>query len=191
MVYYARDVFGNADLMGLLSIAGMLPIMVVSPFCPALFKKFGKRNTMLAGMVISAVSSALILINPKNLVLYLALSLIKSCGSAPLMSAMYTMAGDIVDYTQWKHGVRTEGIATSVNSIGMKLGTGFGSAILGWMLAWGKYDRTLAVQPDSAITAMIFVSVVLPIIIYSTAAIVLIFWDLEKYQPEITKYLTK
>lgn len=191
MVYYARDVFGNADLMGLLSIAGMLPIMVVSPFCPALFKKFGKRNTMLAGMVISAVSSALILINPKNLVLYLALSLIKSCGSAPLMSAMYTMAGDIVDYTQWKHGVRTEGIATSVNSIGMKLGTGFGSAILGWMLAWGKYDRTLAVQPDSAITAMIFVSVVLPIIIYSTAAIVLIFWDLEKYQQEITKYLTK
>ena len=73
----------------------------------------------------------------------------------------------------------------------MKLGTGFGSAILGWMLAWGKYDRTLTVQPDSAITAMIFVSVVLPIIIYSTAAIVLIFWDLEKYQPEITKYLTK
>ena len=190
MVYYARDVFGNADLMGLLSIAGMLPIMLFSPFCPALFKRFGKRNTMLVGMIISAIASALILINPKNLILYLTLSLIKSTGSAPLMSAMYTMAGDIVDYTQWKHGIRTEGIATSVNSIGMKLGTGFGSAILGWMLAWGKYDSALSAQPDSAITAMIIVSVVIPIIIYATAALVLCFWDLEKYQKQISTMLT-
>ena len=44
MVYYARDVFGNADLMGLLSIAGILPIMIVSPFCPVLFKKFGNNT---------------------------------------------------------------------------------------------------------------------------------------------------
>ena len=190
MVYYARDVFGNADLMGLLSIAGMLPIMLFSPFCPALFKRFGKRNTMLVGMIISAIASALILINPKNLILYLTLSLIKSTGSAPLMSAMYTMAGDIVDYTQWKHGIRTEGIATSINSIGMKLGTGFGSAILGWMLAWGKYDSALSAQPDSAITAMIIVSVVIPIIIYATAALVLCFWDLEKYQKQISTMLT-
>lgn len=190
MVYYARDVFGNADLMGLLSIAGMLPIMLFSPFCPALFKRFGKRNTMLVGMIISAIASALILINPKNLILYLTLSLIRSTGSAPLMSAMYTMAGDIVDYTQWKHGIRTEGIATSVNSIGMKLGTGFGSAILGWMLAWGKYDSALSAQPDSAITAMIIVSVVIPIIIYATAALVLCFWDLEKYQKQISTMLT-
>lgn len=191
MVYYARDVFGNADLMGLLSIAGMLPIMLFSPFCPALFKRFGKRNTMLVGMIIAAAASALILVNPKNLILYLTLSLIKSTGSAPLMSAMYTMAGDIVDYTQWKHGVQTEGIATSVNSIGMKLGTGFGSAILGWMLAWGKYDSTLSVQPDSAITAMIIVSVAIPVIIYATAALVLCFWDLEKYQKQISTMLTR
>lgn len=191
MVYYARDVLGNADLMGLLSLSSILPIMIASPFCPSLFKRFGKRNTMLIGMIVSALASALILVDPRNLILYLILSVIKSCGSAPLMSAMYTMAGDIVDYTQWKHGVRTEGIATSVNSIGMKLGTGLGSAILGWMLAWGKYDRTLTIQPDSAIAAMIFVSVVLPIFIYGTAAIVLMFWNLEKYQEEITDYLIK
>lgn len=190
MVYYARDVFGNADLMGLLSLSGILPIMLFSPVCPALFKRFGKRNTMLVGMIIAAIASALILINPTNLAFYIILSLIKSTGSAPLMSAMYTMAGDIVDYTQWKHGIRTEGIATSVNSIGMKLGTGLGSAILGWMLAWGKYDSSLAVQPDSAINAMIFVSVGLPIIIYGTAALVLAFWDLEKYQNDITDFLT-
>lgn len=191
MVYYAKDVLGNANLMGLLSLAGILPIMIFSPICPMLFAKFGKRNSMLVGMIIATVASAMILLNPKNLVFYLSLSFIKAAASAPLMSAMYTLAGDIVDYTQWKHGVRTEGIATSVNSIGMKLGTGVGSAILGWLLAWGNYSKELVVQPESAITAMIIVAVVLPIIIYGTAAIVLCFWNLEKYQDEIKSFIQK
>jgi GPH family glycoside/pentoside/hexuronide:cation symporter len=190
MVYYARDIMGNANLMGLLSIAGIVPIMLGSPFCPALFKRFGKRNTMFYGMILAAVCSALKLVNPTNLVWYLVFSFITSLGSAPLMSAMYTLAGDIVDYNQWKHGVRTEGIATSVNSIGMKVGTGLGSALLGWLLAWGHYDAALAQQPASAIRAMIIVAIVIPIVIYATAAIVLAFWDLEKYQSEILAFLS-
>lgn len=189
MVYYARDIMGNANLMGLLSIAGIVPIMLGSPFCPVLFKRFGKRNTMFYGMILAAVCSSLKLIQPTNLIWYLVFSFITSLGSAPLMSAMYTLAGDIVDYNQWKHGVRTEGIATSVNSIGMKVGTGLGSALLGWLLAWGHYDAALAQQPDSALRAMIIVAVVIPIVIYATAAIVLAFWDLEKYQDQIVAFL--
>ena len=189
MVYYARDIMGNANLMGLLSIAGIVPIMLGSPFCPALFKRFGKRNTMFYGMILAAVCSGLKLIHPTDLIWYLVFSFITSLGSAPLMSAMYTLAGDIVDYNQWKHGVRTEGIATSVNSIGMKVGTGLGSALLGWLLAWGHYDAALVQQPDSALRAMIIVAVVIPIVIYATAAIALAFWDLEKYQDQIVAFL--
>lgn len=191
MIYYARDVFGNADLMGLMSISSMIPIMIGSPFCPLLLKKFGKRNVMMAGMIISTISGLLMLLNPTNLILYMSLSVIKSFGSAPLLSAMYTLAGDIVDYNQWKHGIRTEGIATSVNSMGMKLGTGLGSALLGWLLEWGKYDKTLTTQPASAIQAMIIIAIVIPIIIYIVSAIALGFWDLEKYQNQVTEYLNK
>lgn len=191
MIYYARDVLGNENLMGLLSMSGMIPMLLAMPFVPALFQKFGKRNCMFYGMVLSVICSVLMLINPRNLILYVALSTVKSLGSAPVMSAMYTFAGDIVDYNQWKHGIRTEGIATSVNSIGMKLGTGLGSAMLGWMLAWGKYDASLTAQPDSAITAMIIVAIVIPAVVSLVSAILLYFWDLEKYQPEIIAFLNK
>ena len=121
MIYYARDVMGNENLMGLLSMASMVPLLLTMPFVPALFKKFGKQKPMFTGMVISAACAFLMLLNPRNLVFYLSLSVVKSVVSAPVMSALYTFAGDIVDYNQWKHGIRTEGIATSVNSIGMKL----------------------------------------------------------------------
>lgn len=41
MIYYARDVLGNENLMGLLSMSGMVPLLLAMPFVPALFKKFG------------------------------------------------------------------------------------------------------------------------------------------------------
>lgn len=190
MIYYARDVLGNENLMGLLSMSGMVPLLLAMPFVPALFKKFGKQKPMFVGMVISALCAFLMLLNPKNLMFYVGLSIVKSLASAPVMSAMYTFAGDIVDFNQWKHGIRTEGIATSVNSIGMKLGTGLGSALLGWMLAWGKYDAALAAQPSSAITAMIIVAIVIPALVSLVSAVLLYFWDMEKYQPEIIAYLS-
>ena len=190
MIYYARDVLGNENLMGLLSMSGMVPLLLAMPFVPALFKKFGKQKPMFVGMIISALCAFLMLLNPKNLMFYVGLSIVKSLASAPVMSAMYTFAGDIVDFNQWKHGIRTEGIATSVNSIGMKLGTGLGSALLGWMLAWGKYDAALAEQPSSAITAMIIVAIVIPALVSLVSAVLLYFWDMEKYQPEIIAYLS-
>ena len=190
MIYYARDVLGNENLMGLLSMSGMVPLLLAMPFVPALFKKFGKQKPMFVGMIISALCAFLMLLNPQNLMFYVGLSIVKSLASAPVMSALYTFAGDIVDFNQWKHGIRTEGIATSVNSIGMKLGTGLGSALLGWMLAWGKYDAALAEQPSSAITAMIIVAIVIPALVSLTSAVLLYFWDMEKYQPEIIAYLS-
>ena len=72
----------------------------------------------------------------------------------------------------------------------MKLGTGLGSALLGWMLAWGKYDAALAEQPSSAITAMIIVAIVIPALVSLASAVLLYFWDMEKYQPEIIAYLS-
>ncbi len=73
----------------------------------------------------------------------------------------------------------------------MKLGTGLGSAILGWMLAWGNYSGAASIQPDSAIKAMIIVAIVVPIIIYAIAIVLLMFWNMEKYQPEVTAFIQK
>lgn len=144
---------------------------------------------MMAGSLVSTVAIIVILINPRNTILFLTMSFIRSIGAVPLAAALYTLAGDIVDYNQWKTGIRLEGVTTSINSFGMKLGTGLGSAVLGWVLAWGKYNGSTSVQPDTAITALIIIAVIVPIIINIIAFILLSFWDIEKYQPEIIDFL--
>lgn len=185
MIYLARDVFGDANLYGLINIASLIPMLVVVPFMPALFRKVGKRNAMFYGMILATIIAFLKYVFIGNFMVFTILQFLGSVATCPLCAAMYTLAGDIVDYNQWKHNIRSEGITTSVNSIGMKLGTGLGSAILGWMLAWGQYDGTLATQPQSAITAMIIVATLIPVAVNGIAAVLLGFWDMEKYQDKI------
>ncbi len=190
-LYYARDVLGDVKIYGLMSIVALIPMIICAPIAPILFKKFGKRNTMLGGLILSVGALSLLITNPRSVPMFLILTAVRGIGVSPLNVGSYTLAGDIVDYTDMNTGIRPEGICTAANSMGMKLGTGFGAAMLGWMLAWGKYDASLSVQPESAINAMIVVAVIVPLVLYVIAFILLMVWDLDKYQPEVQEYLKK
>ena len=52
----------------------------------------------------------------------------------------------------------------SCSAIGVKLGGGIGSAIVGWLLAWGNFDGTAAVQPTSAVNVIFFMYAVAPVV---------------------------
>jgi glycoside/pentoside/hexuronide:cation symporter, GPH family len=188
-IYYAKDVLGNGNIFGTLSIMTLLPLIIGMPIAPQLFKKFGKRNVMLYGLAIAIISNALMFINPANAVLLITLTAIRSIGIVPMTVAIFTLASDIVEYNEWKTGIRAEGITTSANVFGMKLGTGIGSALLGWLLAWGHYDGALTTQPQSAITAMIVLQIGVPLIVYILSFILILFWNMEKYQPQIQEYM--
>lgn len=43
-VYYARDVLGDVNLLGLISMVSLAPMLVAMPFVPALFKKMVKER---------------------------------------------------------------------------------------------------------------------------------------------------
>ena len=189
--YYARDVLGDAELMSIMAIITMLPMIAVMPFVPALFNRFGKRKSIMYGLIVATVFSMMILINPRNFILNVVCVIIKSIGTIPLMTAISTLAGDIADYNQMRTGIRSDGVTTSTYSVGVKLGTGLGSAIVAWALAIGHYDGSLAVQASSAINAMIITFAVVPAVIYFIGAILTYFWDIEKYQVEVQAFMAK
>ena len=66
------------------------------------------------------------------------------------------MTTDVVDYGEWKTGIRSEGLVNSCTSFGMKVGCGVGAAIGAWLLTLGHYDGTAAVQPESAVNMIRF-----------------------------------
>ena len=189
--YYARDVLGDGELASVLSIVSMMPMLIAMPFVPVLFNKLGKRKTVMIGLIIGAVASLCILIDPHSVVINAVFLVIKCIGGAPLMAAVATLAGDVTDYNQMRTGIRSEGATTSVYSVGVKLGTGLGGAVVAWALAVGHYDANLAVQPASATTAMIVTLCVIPAVLYIIGAVLMSYWDLEKYQDEIQAFMEK
>jgi GPH family glycoside/pentoside/hexuronide:cation symporter len=190
-VYYARDVLGNVGLFGVLSACTMLPIVLVAPFTPKLFQRFGKRNTILAGFALTIVCGAVQCLFPANVAVAVVTMSVRSLGLGPVMTASSTFPGDIVDYLQWKNGFRAEGIVSSVMSFGSKVGTGLGSAMLGWFLAAGGYAGELPQQPQSVLAAEIGVVVVMPLVLCTLSFIGMWFWNIDKYRPQIDGFLAQ
>jgi GPH family glycoside/pentoside/hexuronide:cation symporter len=179
-IYYARDVLGNAGYFGVLSLASILPMLVAIPILPSVYKKFGKRNAMLVGALASAAGCLLQLLKPDSLPLYLAFALLRGLGSITFSMSIFTLASDIVEADEKKHGFRAEGLVTSANSFGMKVGTGIGSGMVGWMLALGGYNALAEKQAGSAISAMITLQIGIPAVLSLMLALLLAFWNLER-----------
>ncbi|GHU88082.1 MFS transporter [Clostridia bacterium] len=186
-IYYVRDILGDANLYGLVTAIGVAPMLIGVMLMPFFYKKFGKRNVMLLGSVIGTAGCALQLIAPSVLPIYIVGSVVRGFGSIMFSASIFTLASDIVEFSEWKHGIRAEGLVTSVNSFGLKLGTGLGAGLVGWTLSLGKYDANLPAQPDSALASMIILQIGIPLVLSAVQAILLIFWDLEKLRPQIEK----
>ena len=184
-IYYMRDVLGNAELLGIFSLAASIPLICMPPFIPKLFNKFGKRNVMRTGYIIALLAGIIRYFFAKNMMVMLIATPVCTAALLPSWIGAVTLVCDMVDFGEWKNGFRVEGLAASAGSFGTKLGTGLGSAILGWGLAAGKYQAGLAAQSESAINAIIFILNGVPIILNVLAFILMCFWDLEKYSGEV------
>ena len=151
-------------------------------FAPKLFAKYGKRNVLLAAAVIGVAGGLIGYIGAKglNIILVFVSTALHGVSLAPFVAAIFTFASDIIDYLELKTGERYEGLVTSVSSIGSKVGTGLGSAILGWGLAAGKYDGALATQAQSALNAETILLFIVPAIASVVCFIAMWFWDIDK-----------
>lgn len=188
-VYFARDIMGDANLVGVIGLVSLPPMILSAVLAPALYKKFGKRNVMMAGSFIALVSTVIQLCNPYNKALFLAFYALKGFGSMLFGAAISTLPGDVADWSEWKIGARAEGIVTSLASFGAKVGSGVGAGLVGWILSIGHYDGSLAVQEQSALNAEIALMIGVPLVLALIQIILLLFWNMDKIRPNLLKDL--
>ena len=110
-------------------------------------------------------------------------------GGIPHTAGLFAMVADVIDYGEWKTGVRLDGLTNSVTSFGMKVGSGLGSAIVGWGLAWAAYEGSLAEQTASTIAGIKDVFTFVPVVLIVVGAVALFFCNLDKIYPQISKGL--
>jgi GPH family glycoside/pentoside/hexuronide:cation symporter len=188
-IYYADYILGNSAIVGLVITAASLMTLLGMFLVVPITKKYGKRNTAIVGCFIAIVGSLIFFIDPSSLTVVIIGQVIRGFGKAAVMGVLFAMLADTVEYGEWKTGVRDEGLVYSGASMGIKIGTGFGSAFIGWGLALGGYVGGQAVQPDSALFMINVLFIYLPIIISILMIVLLLLFKLDKEYPQILREL--
>ena len=188
-IYLASDVLGDPSLFGLLSAAQLLPPLILIGFMPKFISRYGKRRMFLIGIAVMFVGTAVVLIDPTNAPLVVSSAVVRGIGLVPLTAGIFALVGDVVDYGEWRFGVRTDGLIYSSVVFGQKLGSGVGGALAGALLAAGGYAAGASQQTPEAIQAILAVSFYVPLIAIAAMAIVVWFIRIERYAPEVHAHL--
>lgn len=178
--YYCKDVLGNPNYYSILALSYVLPMVLGLTMMPKFFTKYGKRKTMIVGGLIAIGGYAITFIDTTSIAFVAGGIAISSLARSSYMCAQWTFAADIVDYIERRIGIRVEGMASATNSFGAKVGTGVGSAILGWALEFGGYSALKSVQSPSTIFAEIFVMIGVPLIGIIINCIMATQWKIEE-----------
>lgn len=161
--------------------------MLVLPFIPRLTEKFGIRNSAMAGNILGVLASILLIMGgvTGNFSLVLAGLVLKAVGNAPLTGGLNALIAEADDYSSLKFGHRLTGTIYSCSSVGLKIGTGIGTAACGFLLELGGFDGTAATQTATAIATInwsyLLASALLPILLL----IIMFFLKVEKENKEL------
>ena len=184
-IYYCNLVLGNPMFMSTLMTAGQLPGLIILFGMPYVSKRWSKQTFLLIGAVCLIIGFVITGLAGTNTTMIVVGTVIRSLGAGPLLSAVFALVPDVVEYGNWKFGIRSEGLISSAQSIGSKIGIGLGSALTGWILAGVGYSGA----PDAPITDAIVKAVQfdytwLGAIFGVVILVIVLMLNVEKYAPE-------
>lgn len=182
--YYAAYNVGDdgkyaiiSNCLSLAQIAGLF----ITPF---LMKALSKRKVFIGGMSLACIGFLLsgLTVDPT---MQCVCSVIKGLGFACGGATMYGMLQDAITYGEWYNGYGTAGMGNAASSFCMKVGSGVGTAALGWILAAGGFDATLEAQTTGALAAITVSFAWVPVICGIISVLCLVFFDLDKKYDQV------
>ena len=96
--------------------------------------------------------------------LMLVFTALAALGQGPWQGDMNAVIASCSEYSYLTQGKRIDGTMYSCTSLGVKIGGGIGTAVVGWMLELSGYVGRNATQPQSALDMMQFIYLWLPLI---------------------------
>lgn len=176
--YYAKYVLGNENMYGVLSIAMMIPMFISLLVTPSLTKKFGIQKTGMGAGTLFVIGSLVGLIGGSSLPVLLTGIVIRSLGMGPISAIIVTLAASVSDNIILKKKVNIEGMTFSCSSIGIKIGSGVGTALVGWLLAFVGYIGKEAT--DSVLTMIRISYLFVPVILGILLIVCFLFMNVEE-----------
>jgi glycoside/pentoside/hexuronide:cation symporter, GPH family len=190
--YYAQYVLGDIRLVGPVLSAFLIPPFFGFILSGVLMQKLNRKTIVIAAVAIGLVGSTLSLIGGSSSRFLLLFGLgCRGLAYSMIIVTVNAMAADTVEYGHWKTGVRTQGVLMSGKGLGDKISVGVLTAIVGWVMAAGGFNGTMAVQPASAIAAISGLFLYTPFVLFALSAVFVSFYHLDKEYPAIMRELAE
>lgn len=129
-----QSYFSKPKYYGVIQLLAVIPVLIFTPLIRKLVANFGKKEISVAGSFVSLAACAAMLVLPvtpdmKGLIIYTICQLFISLGLGIYSTVSWALMGDAIDYNEWKHGAREEGVTYSLHSFFRKLAQGVGPAL--------------------------------------------------------------
>ena len=185
--YYCNWVLGSYNdghTQALFYALGQAPLGIGVLLCNPACKKFGRRNALLGGMVVSVTGVALCLLNPRNLVLVLTGQFIRTVGLIPSTYMVSGLLGDALDDVERVSGERCDGFSSSVFNCIITISGGIALCAFNFGISHLGYQAPTAdlipVQSDTIQNFLIFCVIGIQLIAYPVIGVLTRFFPKDK-----------
>lgn len=183
-LYFAQYVLGDVFLFTPLANFTSIGALAAAIATLIMMEKMKKRNVCMGGLFLICIGSVLPAISHNMTLLYIS-SIMRGLGTGVAGCVLPGMLQDSISYAQWQSGKDVLGMGNAAYSFCNKLGASLGTIILGWLLEFGGFDGTKAVQSAGAISAINTLYIWVPFFTILIALISLYFYDLDKKYDKI------
>ena len=190
--YYAKYVLADENMFGTFAWFINIPLIIALIFTPTIVQKWNgmyklnKYSYMVAtvGRLLVAVAGYM-----GNIPLMLAFTALAALGQGPWQGDMNAVIASCSEYSWLTKHKHVDGIMYSCTSLGVKIGGGLGTAIVGLLLDFSGFKGTLTVQPDSAINMLHIMYLIVPFALDLIITFILSKMNVEKANAEIKEKL--
>jgi len=179
-IFFLKYNIGNEPFYPLFMMIMILSMIAGASFAPVLGRRLGsKRNLYIIATLVVIVSGTVVLFTPyENLPVLVGAMAVSSVGIGITYVMIRSMLADMVEYGEWKTGIRGEGIIFSTYGVSNKLGYAVGGSLSAFLLASVGYVPNVAQSPEVQ-TLILYMVALFPIIAGILAIGVILFYKVD------------
>ena len=189
--YYAKWIYGNDNLMGIMGAVGMIPTLLGFILVGPMIKHLGVTKTLKVSFAIGCICNVVRIVNPYHFVFNLTMGCFGTFANIPMMCLMGVLTAMSIDYNEYQYGKKMVASSQAASSFGCKIGSGIGASVIGWCLAIAAYDATLSSATPATKQAIFAFSIYIPMIMFAVLFIMSCRFDLEKRLPVLKEEIAR
>ena len=190
VIYFVKHALELTDTFLTIVLMTFFICMIIGAiFGPAYFSRtdYKKGNIYLA--IVGIIGSVFLVIDPTNLVFLFIFLVLNGLSQGVGSISGYPMYGDVVEYGQWKTGIRSQGLIFSSFTLCQQISAGLGAFLISVVLSVTGYTAAAAVQMPQTVNGIMIAFVALPLVLNIIRIFMYCFYkiDKKKYNQIITE----